>query len=116
MVREQSAWGGSKMSRMSAALSETQQVRIVDNTRLSSLTNKIMELVLDNIRLTHMNVKLVDYCKRQTSQSAALESMEQHTATAQEQSSEDLTAMREEADELRAKVSTESLLFDSDLG
>ena len=54
------------MSRMSAALTETQQVRIVDNTRLSSLTNKIMELVLDNIRLTHMNVKLVDYFKRQT--------------------------------------------------
>ena len=108
------------MSRMSAALSETQQVRIVDNTRLSSLTNKIMELVLDNIRLTHMNVKLVDYCKRQTSQStAALESMEtmvQHTATTQEQSSEDLTAMNEKVEELRAKVSTLLLLFDNDSG
>ena len=105
------------MSRMSAAISETQQVRIVDNTRLSSLTNKIMELVLDNIRLTHMNVKLVDYCKRQTSQSAAaLETMEQHTATTQEQSSEDLTAMNEKVEELRAKVSTLLLLFDNDSG
>jgi tRNA A37 threonylcarbamoyladenosine dehydratase len=45
------------------------QARIVDNTRLSALTNKIMELVIDNIRMVHVNSKLLDYCKRQIIQS-----------------------------------------------
>ena len=29
--------------------------REIDNTRLSALTNKIMELVLDNIKMLHLN-------------------------------------------------------------
>ena len=29
-----------------------------------------MELVLDNIKMLHMNHKLVDYCKKQTTQSS----------------------------------------------
>ena len=41
-------------------------MRDSDNNRLASLTNRIMELVLDNIKLLHINTKLVDYCKRQT--------------------------------------------------
>lgn len=56
MMRETSAYG------MSSHV--TQQARIVDNTRLSALTNQIMELVLDNIKMLHMNSKLIDYCKR----------------------------------------------------
>ena len=42
--------------------------------------------------------------------------MEQHTATTQEQSSEDLAAMTEKVEELRAKVSSRLLLFESALG
>ena len=60
MMRETSQYG------MSSHV--TQQARIVDNTRLSALTNQIMELVLDNIKMLHMNSKLIDYCKRQTIQ------------------------------------------------
>jgi len=45
-------------------MSHAQPARIVDNTRLSALTNQIMELVLDNIKMLHMNHKLVDYCKK----------------------------------------------------
>ena len=36
-----------------------------------------MELVLDNIKMLHMNAKLIDYCKRQSVQSSfAITSME----------------------------------------
>lgn len=62
MVREMSAFNSrlsSKMGSESAA-----PIRVVDNTRLSALTNQIMELVLDNIKMLHMNVKLIDYCKK----------------------------------------------------
>ena len=60
MIRETFSVADSR-SHMSVA----QQTRIVDNTRLSALTNQIMELVLDNIKMLHMNHKLVDYCKKQ---------------------------------------------------
>jgi len=66
MMREESAYD----SRMgSSQLDTPMQARIVDNTRLSALTNQIMELVIDNIRMVHMNSKLLDYCKRQILQS-----------------------------------------------
>jgi len=38
--------------------------RVVDNTALSALTNQIMELVLDNIKMLHINSKLIDFSKR----------------------------------------------------
>lgn len=59
MVRDEGSIADSR-----SHLSVAQQVRIVDNTRLSALTNQIMELVLDNIKMLHMNHKLVDYCKK----------------------------------------------------
>lgn len=66
----------------------------MDNTRLSALTNQIMELVLDNIKMLHMNHKLVDYCKKQTiQQSQAIKSMQDQvdtTNTSAEQSSADI--------------------------
>jgi len=66
MMREVSAYE----SRMGGSQLETpMQARSVDNTRLSALTNQIMELVIDNIRMVHMNSKLLDYCKRQIVQS-----------------------------------------------
>ena len=52
----------------SSQISTMKPIRVVDNTRLSALTNQIMELVLDNIKMVHLNKKLVDYCKRQTQQ------------------------------------------------
>lgn len=60
MVREVS-YNGSVQS-------DFKPVRAVDNTRLSALTNQIMELVLDNIKMLHMNQKIIDYCKRQAIQ------------------------------------------------
>ena len=49
-----------------------------------------MELVLDNIKMLHMNHKLVDYCKKQTiQQSQAMKQMEvqvETTVTTAEQS------------------------------
>ncbi len=69
----------------------------MDNTRLSALTNQIMELVLDNIKMLHMNSKLIDYCKRQTQQSefqvnTMQTKMENESSTA-EQSSEEITQL-----------------------
>ena len=50
-----------------------------------------MELVLDNIKMLHMNAKLIDYCKRQSVQSSfTIKSMEQkveNTANSAEASS-----------------------------
>ena len=60
MVRESGALND-KASHMSAV----KEKRVVDNTRLSALTNQIMELVLDNIKMLHMNKKLLDYSKTQ---------------------------------------------------
>lgn len=74
MIRETFSVADSR-SHMSVA----QQTRIVDNTRLSALTNQIMELVLDNINLVHMNSKLLEYCKRQTHQTEKhIRSLEQN--------------------------------------
>ena len=66
MVRESGALND-KASHMSAV----KEKRVVDNTRLSALTNQIMELVLDNIKMLHMNKKLLDYSKTQQIQSDA---------------------------------------------
>ena len=64
------------MEQLAAAASEREQ-RVPDMTRLVGMSNQIMELVLENIRLLHLNSKLVDYCKRQVSQSEfAMKSME----------------------------------------
>ena len=93
-------------------LSEAQQVRVVDNTRLSALTNQIMELVLDNIKMLHMNQKLVDYCKRQTIQSnqqiKLMEVQVETTTTTAEQSNEDMGQLQQELEDIRTKVSTTS--------
>ena len=57
-----------------------------------------MELVLDNIKMLHMNQKLVDYCKKQTLQSnQAIKLMEvqvETTNTTAEQSSEDMSLLQ----------------------
>ena len=104
MVRETMPDGVS-----SSHASIVKPVRVVDNTRLSALTNQIMELVLDNIKLVHLNKKIVDYCKRQTQQhEKALGSMEvkvQSTESDAVASSQEVSSLQTELDEMRAKVS-----------
>mmetsp|Transcript_24819 Transcript_24819/g.33229 ORF Transcript_24819/g.33229 Transcript_24819/m.33229 type:complete len:103 (-) Transcript_24819:936-1244(-) len=49
---------GDASSRNGSEVSEQMEKpgeRVVDNTRLSALTNQIMELVLDNIKMLHIN-------------------------------------------------------------
>mmetsp|Transcript_18982 Transcript_18982/g.25694 ORF Transcript_18982/g.25694 Transcript_18982/m.25694 type:complete len:80 (+) Transcript_18982:2149-2388(+) len=79
-----------------------------------------MELVIDNIKLLHLNSKLVEYCKRQVTQSEfAMKSMEQkveHTNTHVEQSSNELNQMQEQLDELRSKNETLSKLLENERG
>ena len=45
-----------------------QQTRLKENSHLSALTSQIMELIIDNIRMVHMNTKLIEYCKQQSQQ------------------------------------------------
>ena len=91
------------------AASEVQQARVVDNTRLSALTNRIMELVIDNIKMVHMNTKLVDYCKRMSIQheqsQKQMQTRVETTESTAEQSSEDLNELNMQLEEMRAKVS-----------
>ena len=47
------------------------QNRLQENSHLSTLTSQIMELIVDNIRMVHMNTKLIDYCKQQNVQASA---------------------------------------------
>ena len=108
MVREISAYG-SRLSGSRLSSQMTQQVRLVDNTRLSALTNQIMELVLDNIKMLHMNSKLIDYCKRQMLQSdfsvKTLQAKVENTTNNAEQSSEEVTQLQMQIEEARKKVS-----------
>ena len=71
-----------------------------------------MELVLDNIKMLHMNQKLVDYCKRQTIQSnqqiKLMEVQVETTTTTAEQSNEDMGQLQQELEDIRTKVSTTS--------
>lgn len=102
MVREVSAYG----SRLSSQI-DGQPTRVIDNTKLSALTNQIMELVLDNIRMLHMNTKLVQYCKRQAVQSdfvvKNMEKKVERSASSEQQSSDDIVEMKLQIEELRAK-------------
>lgn len=67
-----------------------------------------MELVLDNIRLLHVNSKVIDYCKRQSAQQEftmnSMQTKMEHTNTHVEQSSEELSQMQADLEELRSKV------------
>ena len=115
MVREVSAYG-SRLSGSRLSSQVTQQVRLVDNTRLSALTNQIMELVLDNIKMLHMNSKLIDYCKRQMLQSdfsvKTLQAKVENTTSNAEQSSEEVTQLQMQIEEARKKVSRQKTRFD----
>jgi len=39
--------------------------RLSTNKDLSGLTNQVLELILDNVKMTHMNQKLSEYCRTQ---------------------------------------------------
>ena len=39
--------------------------RLSTNKDLSGLTNQVLELILDNVKMTHMNQKLSEYCRSQ---------------------------------------------------
>ena len=40
--------------------------RMSNSRDLSSLTNQILELIIDNVKMTHINQKLVEYFKMQS--------------------------------------------------
>ena len=56
-----------------SSLTVLMQNRLTDNVHLSALTNQIMELILDNIRLVHMNAKLLGYSRDQAVELSQLE-------------------------------------------
>ena len=114
MVRE-SQFNAPDKESMYDALNPSKKTRVVDNTKLSALTNQIMELVLDNIKMLHMNKKLLDYAKRQSIQSSAEVKLMEHTSTRaeiakttlaqeSEQSNEKITQMKTELEEQIVKV------------
>ena len=40
--------------------------RMSSSRDLSALTNQILELIIDNVKMVHVNKKLVDYFKMQS--------------------------------------------------
>lgn len=61
-----------------SSLTVLMQNRLTDNVHLSALTNQIMELILDNIRLVHMNAKLLGYSRDQADELSQLEQQQEH--------------------------------------
>ena len=59
---------GTEMRRDMSVVTVDQVNRLSTNKDLSALTNQVLELILDNVKLTHMNQKLVEYFKEQSSQ------------------------------------------------
>lgn len=124
MVRE-SQFNAPDKESMYDALSPSKKTRVVDNTKLSALTNQIMELVLDNIKMLHMNKKLLDYAKRQSIQSSAEVKLMEHTSTRDEiakttlaqeseQSNEKITQMKTELEEQIVKNENLSKLLENE--
>lgn len=77
-----------------------------------------MELVLDNIKMLHMNSKLIDYCKRQMLQSdfsvKTLQAKVENTTNNAEQSSEEVTQLQMQIEEARKKCDDFSKLLENE--
>lgn len=49
-----------------------QHSRVISNQHISNLASKIMELILDNIRVVHLNAKLSQYLKKLAEETASI--------------------------------------------
>jgi hypothetical protein len=79
--------------------------RLSTNKDLSGLTNQVLELILDNVKMTHMNQKLSEYCRSQGKR------LEAHTAAsvaekAQAQVHDNLKAANSTPAEILSELNT----------
>merc|ERR1712110_947676 len=88
--------------------------RLSTNKDLTGLTNQILELILDNVKMTHMNHKLVDYCRTQGKQLEMYHAAKTAQEKAQAEVQDNIKAQNSSNTEIMAELDNLKLELESE--